>query len=250
MIGLWTRSHAYRAAGAELPVSTRLVARPDGAIAVVHALADAPADAAVVVLADPAPASGLLDDLPVPVVVDRPWLRADVAADAGIVPDAALYVAECLTPRDQLPEVLRDTVGWLRVLSGRRLRVEAVTATGGGVMALLDAEGRAATVMVTILDAVDPRPSIRAGAIGVERVEVIVDGSDTASVTVSSEAGSLRRPTRFESRQRVSLRRAIEAARGSVRDDLESLRHDEEIAAVIAQDITHGYSEHRKNRLP
>lgn len=247
MIGVRTDLDAYRVAIAELPLSTRLAPAASGAIVVADgpAALAAVADAAAIVLVDPAPGPIPELDGRIPIVVDREWLRADVAADAvgggssgggesaATRAGAALLTAECSAPPGGVDSILRDAVGWLRVLSGDELTLQARYATEGGAMALLNAGDRSATLLLTVLADPAARPRLRVLAVGARRTEVEVDALGAASVTVSSEAGSLRLPARPESRQRLALRRAVEAAGGTEVRDLGDLRHDDAIAAAI-----------------
>lgn len=237
MIGVLTDSDAYRVAIAELPLSTRRASDATESIVVVDGRMSCEdfTDAAAMVLVDPAP--GAIPELTSRgrVVVDREWLRADVVADvtAAAPAEAALITAECAAPASRIDSILRDAVGWLRVLSGRELSLHAVIATEGGAMAMLNAGDRSATLLLTSLADPAARPRLRVLAVGVQRTEIEIDALGAASVTVSSEAGSLRLPARPESRQRQALRRAVEAVgRAEVRD-LDDLRHDDAIAAAI-----------------
>lgn len=235
MIGVRTDDLDWRSAVAELPASTRLAEEAEGSIVVVSGTADPGLleKPAVVLLADPVLPAGAVPSAGAPVVVDRAWLRADLVADAGAHPDALLLSAECAAPHGLVGTAVRDAIGWLRVLAGGPLALDAAHATASGAIALLRAGDRAATLCVTVLADPAARSHLRALAVGVERVEVTTDDAGAASVSVSSPAGELALPTRFESRQRVALRRALQAASQGSTADLEELRHDEELAADV-----------------
>ncbi|MGZ8805017.1 MAG: hypothetical protein ACXWZG_06950, partial [Microbacterium sp.] len=95
MIDVFAPAGAYRTAVAELPLSARRASGAAGSIVVVPAgsawvdavRAAAANGALAVVVADPASAPAaevrrLAEGTHVPVIVERPLLRADVAADA------------------------------------------------------------------------------------------------------------------------------------------------------------------------
>lgn len=262
MIGVWTDLPSYRVAIAELPLRARAVDAADGAIAVVDGRRDRAsrglAGAAAVVLADPGFGARTAIPPGIPVIVDRERLRPDAApGDAAV--DATLFTVECSAAAVDLAAAVRDAVGWLRVLSGGELSVDVVRAGGHGVIALLrtdaraPAGARAATLVATVLADAAAAPRLRALAVGPERTEVAVDGPGAASVVVTSATGARRLPTRYESRRRVALRRAIEAVEavdGAETTDLADLRHDETLAAVLVTAINSADSSHSQNRLP
>lgn len=256
MIGVRTEHPGYRVAVAELPSSTRLVDEPHGAIVVLGAGAEAVAAAepdavpAAFVIADPTGAFDLTPRPGIPLVVDRARLHPDVVVDAGVHPDAALFTAECAAPAADIAATVRDAIGWLRVLSGERLELDAVHATGHGAIALLRAGERAATLSATLLAEPSAGVRLRALAIGVERVEVTIDAAGAASVVRASDAGSLTKPARYESRRRAALRRAIDAIDSGDPGDLDVWRHDEALAVAILPIINGVYYSHRQNPLP
>jgi hypothetical protein len=241
---------SWRAAVAELPSIARPSTEVTGSVVVItgevgwgsrlrRAVDDG---AAGIVLADPWSAS--VDEVleaqrrssPVPVVVERSRLRSDVAATA-LTSDPAVVQVELGASRQELEVVLRDAVGWARVLAGGQLDLVDVHATARGVTALLQRSDAAAgryEGLVTLLAtrAGASSPWIRATALGVERTEVTVDGR--TSVVRTSEDGARQLPTRFESSARLALRRAI----GSLEDastptDLPELDHDSRVAAAV-----------------
>ncbi|MFT4215148.1 MAG: hypothetical protein QM622_10290 [Microbacterium sp.] len=239
MIGVWTTLPAYRAVAAELPLSTRSADSPAGAVVVVGGGGGSDiAAAAAVVLVDPVPgAAPTVPDGP-PVIVDRVWLRSDVAAAAGIC-DAAVFTAECAAAAGELAGVVRDAIGWLRQLADAPLTLESVHAVGGSAMALLRAGERPATLTVRTIADRAARPRLRVLAAGASRTEVVVDGQD-ATVVVTTQGGAQRMPVLPESRQRLALRRALEAValRGQGDPgDLAELRHDDQLCALVLDEL-------------
>jgi hypothetical protein len=75
---------------------------------------------------------------------------------------------------------------------------------------------------------------IRVTAVGDRLIEVD-GGVGTLRVTTSDADGRRVAPRRWESSERLALRRAIEAvATGSAPEDLGELQHDERLAGAIA----------------
>lgn len=245
--GVRTGDARWLAAVAELPRSSRPVTEVTGSITVItgevgwgsrlrRAVDDGSAG---IVLADPLTAS--LDELreadlaggSVPVVIDRPRLRGDVVADATPTGYATIHI-EMGASRPDLSAVLRDGIGWGRLLAGGELEIVDATATPRGVLALLrrvgaSGGGEASTVTVLAARGEISAPWIRATVVGSERIEVVVDQG--ISVLRSTEDGVLRVPTRFESTARQALRRAIDAVESSVTpNDLAHLWHDSRLA--------------------
>lgn len=250
MIGVSGATMHYRVAVAELPLRARTVDEIDGAIVVVdgslgwpgRARAALQQGASALLVADPLP----VDDRElaaleaaagrVPVVLDRCWLRADVTADAVVPEPARQVTVDAVAIPADLSGVVCAAIGWLRVLAGGELELRAATALPHGVLALLEepASGRSAAVTASALVG-RGGARLRANAIGETRVEVdLDDAADVRSVEVSSAEGTLRRPRRHESGERVALRRAIDAASGgSIPADLRAFRHDSVLAARI-----------------
>ncbi len=241
-VGVVDPTGRYLAAVAELPLSTLAADRAAGAIVVTAgtagwmdaALAASAAGAAAVLVADPAfvPAAdlrGLEQRLGIPVIIERPLLRPDVARDAADGRAGAsprVLVVDGGASEMRLRSVTRDAVGWLRVLAGDGL---AVAAASEGALALLQTEaGIAAALSVTVT--ARPGPGwIRAQALGETITDVEVDGS-AARVTTATGAGRLTSPIRFESSERLALRRAVSALTAPDRpDDLRELLADTEL---------------------
>lgn len=221
MIDVIAPAGPYRAAVAELPLSARPAASAAGSIVVVRgernwmdAVRAAADDGALaVVVADPVTAPPeevrrLIEAARIPVIVERPLLRADVAEDARRSRDGApvhVVVLDGAASAARLGVIARDAVGWARTLSGHALTL--VSADRG--LALLDAAGVGVTVSVVATR----RPGggwLRAQALGPVVTDVEVEGRE-ARVSSATPAGRVIRPTRFESSERLALRRAIEA---------------------------------------
>jgi len=241
MIGVLVATAPYRWALAELPLSTRLTDRPGGAIVVVSggdgwvdvAQAAAEAGAAGLVVADPtfAPASAvrrLARGLAIPVIVERPLLRRDVAEDvrragAGSAPRA--LVVDGAAGESHVRTVARDAAGWLRVMAGGALSV----VRADGAFALLETDAGVAATLTVVATVRPGSGAIRAQALGEVTTEVEVEGR-SARVIAASVAGRLTAPSRFESSERLSLRRALDALTARIPpSDLDELAADTEI---------------------
>lgn len=248
-VGVVDPTGRYHAAVAELPLSTRRAERASGAIIVTAgtagwvdvALAASAAGAAAVVVADPdfvpsAELRRLEVGLDIPLILERPLLRADAARDAADGrADAAprVLVADGAASAARLRSVSRDAVGWLRVLAGDGL---AVVAADGAFALLETGGGLAATLSITVT-ARPGRGWIRAHALGETITDVEVDGR-AARVATASRAGRLASPIRFESSERLALRRAISAMTASDRpDDLRELLADTELVERMLRPV-------------
>ena len=242
----------YRTALAELPLSTRRVEWPGGSIVVVPgdvgwvdaALGIAAAGARAVVVARPsfAPAAEirrLHDGAGVPVIVERTLLRPDSAGDAAAGRSAEegwsaprLLVADGSAPRDLVPVVARDAVGWLRLLVGDDL---GLVASDDG-LALFQTTGAIAASLSIVETARTGSGSFRVRALGEVLTEIVVDG-DRTRVRTSTVRGSLVPPARFESSARLAVRRALAAVdSGEPADDLRELAADAELVEGMLVD--------------
>ncbi|MDQ0726559.1 hypothetical protein [Microbacterium sp. W4I20] len=254
MIGVSGATARYRTAITELPLRARVVEQLEGAIVVVDGAPGWPARSRVALQGR---ASALLiahpvavddDELAaleaaagsVPVVLDRPWLRADLVADAA-APRAGVDAARPVTVDTvaipgELGAMVRESLGWLRMLAGGELELRAAAAVPHGLLALLEepVSGRAATLTASTLVG-RGGARLRAQAVGETRLEIDLDAAtDARSVDVSTAEGTLRRPRRRESSARVALRRAIDAiSRGDGTGDLRAFRHDAALAASV-----------------
>lgn len=255
-IAVHTPDGPYAVAIAELPLSAHRSPERHGAIVVISGRAGwagrldeaVAAGARAVILREPE--AGDLADLDaagaaaVPIVVDRPLLRSDLVDDvrAGAAHAPALVQVECSASGAEFAAVARDAVGWARVLAGGALALDASRSTARGFSALLSSRGDdgvggvPVSIVATRRSGTDPW--IRAIALGVERTEVTIDvARGSAVVESTSEAGRVIHPTRWESAERVVVRRAIEAlesepipSRGSA--ELVDLDADARLAAA------------------
>ncbi len=244
MIAVHTRASAYRAAVAELPLSTRLADAPKGAVVVVPGdrgwagavVAAEEAGARAVVVADPMLAA--LDELRllagrigIPVIVERPLLRPDVADDAraalagedpGAVPRT--IVLDAAASASRLGVVARDAVGWGRVLA----RESATMLSGDRGLALLETAGGTALTLSVVTTRRRGSGWVRAQALGEAIADVDVEGR-AISVVISTPSGRLILPPRYESSERVAVRRALAALESAeAPDDLRDLISDTE----------------------
>jgi hypothetical protein len=148
----------------------------------------------------------------------------------------SLVQIECSGSSGELATVTRDAIGWGRVLAGGRLEFVAATMTSRGLCVLLERrEPGAAALPVTVLASRRAAPAwIRATAIGSDRLEVTIDSARRLAVVErSTAAGRTTLPTRWESPERVVLRRAIAfASTGEASSDLAELEHDAVLAAI------------------
>ena len=145
--------------------------------------------------------------------------------------------------------VVRDGVGWARLLAGGTLRLRAGRATGRAGMALLESDGVPggggaaagggsavpATLAVGMLAGQGQGGLLRVAVLGEVRSEVTVDerAGLTRVETWTGDGGRIA-PSRYESSARLALRRALEAARtGRLLPDLGELRDDDALAAAL-----------------
>ncbi|MDF2555688.1 MAG: hypothetical protein K0R60_1583, partial [Microbacterium sp.] len=136
MIPVRASGPQYRVAVAGLPLRVRGAAEQAGAIVVVdgsdgwvaRSVAALDAGAAALIVSDPVAAG--VEDLgslaaragTVPVLIDRPRLRPDVADDVSAVPVAArMLAADVAADAAHVWAAVRDAVGWMRILAGAPL---------------------------------------------------------------------------------------------------------------------------------
>ena len=246
---------AYQAAAAQLPRTVSLAVSVRGAVAVIpgvgpwwrKVLAARDAGAAAAVVADPLTvpweAVEALDSPPgIPVIVERPRLRPDVADDAlsaRAASPATMVSIECAAVSPHFEAVLRDAFGWARLFGGRPdevPRLSAATATGHGTMVLLDAgeppeSGTPVAVLGNILQGGQAGSLLNVLVLGTTRTAITVDGAaGFTRVETAMGDGTLLAPTRFEASVRLALRRAAEAC-SSGRDtgDLPALLLDAQL---------------------
>jgi hypothetical protein len=239
VIRVWDAEGLLGAAVAELPMTAAPAEGPVGAVVVTAGCETARAalasGAAGIVLAEP----GQIEPEPVaelaaasgdrPVLVVRGRLRDHPPADAAVL------VAECAAPSAELGIVLRDTLGWLRLLTGREIGLRAATGADGGILALLDAGGTPASVLARSLSGVPDGGVIRVTALGSDRVEVFVDEpAGVLRMGTEQDSGTTVAPRLLETPERATLRRIAAALdTGERPDDLAGLLHDVRLARAI-----------------
>ena len=249
-IGVVCNDLAYGAAVAELPQRTRRTRDAPAAIVVVSgngnwcdgvrsaaaggALAVIVSHPGVVPGADIRALSGAVADLPV--VLERLHFRQDAAFDAvagRAEPDSGdvrLVAVDGAAVAAQVGTVLRDAIAWARVLTGGTLGRHAAS----GALALLNDSGPKGVVAALNVVEVDAGDSwIRGHALGETRTEVEVTTERTV-VSTAGQQGSAVAPTRFETSQRLALRRALDALGGGDQPlDLAQLVADAELAEQL-----------------
>lgn len=237
----------YRVAAAELAGSVRATDGPAEIVAVhgdPSGLAEAAqrisAGARVVIVDRPRTDDGLVEGLlgcaraGAAVLLARPGLRADVAGDAAPSSASADVAVQVQAPARQLLDALVDAVGWARLFGGGVLALRAVARVGGAVLADLAGPGAAASVLASERLGGAGEGRLRVTAVGVDRVEVVSAG-DHAVVTRSTRQGDLTLPRRWESVERLALRRAIAFLSGDQHvADLDEWAHDVDVAARIS----------------
>jgi hypothetical protein len=240
MTDVFAPTEPYRSALAELPLRTRSADLHSGAIVVVPgvegwvdaAFAAADAGAAALVISNPAfvPSARvrmLAGGAEIPVIVERPLLRTDIAEDAirsreGVAPRVLL--ADGAADPSRVHAVVRDSLGWLRVLAGGLLSFSR----GDGAVALFETDAGVAAAVSVVATSRLAGGLIRAQALGETITDIQIEGRRAQLVT-SSAAGRLIAPVRFESSERLALRRALDSltAPGAA-SDLEQLALDTE----------------------
>jgi hypothetical protein len=252
-VALSTALPLYRVAAAELPETVRLARDPSGAVVAIDGVrwTDAAeqaiaAGAAAVVVRHPASAGAedlaRLEGSGIPIVLDRPLVRADaVIAARAIVADAgpfATAVVECHAPGPALLDALRDAAAWARVIVGGAVAVSSSAfesaPSGGGGLALLEAPaGVPVSLIAAASPGAPPRGRVRATGLGETRVEV--DGDEHELRMEAGDASGRRvAPRLFEAPARVALRRAAAAlAGGEAPGDLAEFALDEALASAL-----------------
>jgi len=250
MIGLTTTLAGYRAAAAELSGRVRLIAESGDIVAVSGdpsgldiARRVTERGVRAVIIDRPRLASddlGALRATGVAVILNRPALRADDAGDASPSTTASAVSVQAHVARGALRGMLTDAVGWGRVLAAGPLALRAAGSEGGrdggerAVLADLTAPGRTGVALIAS-ERLGTRGEarLRATVVAPERVDVVwSDG--VALVTRSTRAGTLAVPRRWESPERLALRRALAALEGEAAiDDVDDWNHDAGIARAI-----------------
>jgi hypothetical protein len=226
VIAVVAQTEAYRAAVAELPLRTRLGDRAADAVVVVpgetgwvhRALVAAESGARAIVVADPEPAPvaelrQLAERIRVPLVIERPLLRTDAAHDATDAaartdgaPRSRAIVLDGGAPAARLHVVARDAIGWGRVLAGQA----PVLRSAARGLALLEGPDGIALTLSVVATRRPGRGWIRAQVLGEVLTDVDVEGR-SCRIAASTVDGQTIAPTRFESSERLAVRRAIEA---------------------------------------
>ncbi|MFT3797580.1 hypothetical protein [Microbacterium sp.] len=116
---------------------------------------------------------------------------------------------------------------------GGTLAPASTRATERGALALLNAGALTGTLLVSALAGTPRAPRLRALSVGARRTEIVLDPNGGARIVTTTAAGALCAPARYESRQRLTLRRALGAVDEGVFGDLESYRRDVAVAASI-----------------
>lgn len=233
---------AYRSAVAELAPLVRLAdAEEVGVLRVVDGCGawwdrlERLTDTLGVVVDEPQPAPAAAHErlraLGRPVVVARRRLRADVVATVVPVP-AAHVVVDAWGAPSEAAVVLRDAVGWARVLAGGPLEVVAHAATPtADVLAL--ARGRIGVSVTRALGGAGVGDALTAIALGPRRLEVRTDSAAAIHVEIDDLEGRRIAAPRREAAERVALRRLRDAVATGVRPgDLDELAHDDGILGV------------------
>lgn len=245
-VPVWTRAPAYVAALGQLAGTAERVSRPRGAVCVVaggqdwtDAALEAIRDGALaVVIDDPEPTlPERLDELRgahAPILVDRPRLRADAAAQTPPPGGTHLFVAEATGGSEHHHAIAQDAVGWVRVLAGEPVHIAAVARTPAASIAAGATAGGIPVSLTITRGGQGGWPAIDVLAIGPERTEVRMDAaSGDRLVSVASADGVRTAAPSWEAGSRLSLRRAIASLEGPRPTDLDELRHDADAAVRV-----------------
>ena len=251
-VAVWTELSAYRGAVGELSASTRRAEGQAGAICVVPgagrwwdaATRAVDAGACAVVIADPdvgpAPAVSRLDAVThagVPVIVERPRLRADVIADAQLAAPPLMILADVVASAKSARASSRDAIGWLRALTGGPPTVLSVARGRHSLIAALETTAGVPAALSITTSRVDTCPAIDVIAIGDSRLELrIDDATGTRSIRQVRAEGALEPAARLESSARLALRRALAAVAGEPVADLDELCSDSSVDALLWPD--------------
>lgn len=239
-IGVVAAAASYRVAQAELIHSTFLCevaaqsvvvidATPDWCNEVLHAIH---AKAAAVVVADPFPTSAakvtdLIDRAGhIPVILDRRFLRPDTVEDVNqlAVPAPRAIVVDGRAPAGLSDHLRQDAAGWLRVLSPRRTPSARCSTSTAGTMSVsrdwfrwqTDADAKIVAGM-TLLVGGHAAASLQIRTIGEAPLALSFADDFAPHLSLRDARGRLTTPLRYESRQRLALRRAVAAAHAGER---------------------------------
>ena len=140
-----------------------------------------------------------------------------------------LLVADGSAPRELVPVVARDAVGWLRILAGDDLDVVAAD----GELALLETRGGIAATLSVVATSRHGGGSIRVRALGEVLTEVEVDSDRTRDPHVHRPREPVG-PDPLRVSARLAVRRALAALdSGDPPDDLGGLAMDTELVERI-----------------
>lgn len=254
----------YRRALGGVTSSTARAADARGAVVGVPGVTDWPSlvagairqGAVAVVVDDPAELSpAAIAGLPLlmphlrtlPVLLERPRLRADlcrasVEGRAGL--PARAVVVECAGASAEESGLLRDAVGWGRVLSGGELALCATSRSAGGLVSLLEGPPQVpVTIVFTTLGSAGGGGLLRVSALGETRTEVTIDlVAGVVDLDTVTAAGTFRAAPLHESSHRLALRRGVvAAASGKHEPDVADFAHDCALtAAMLAAEYQSG----------
>ncbi|QIG39194.1 hypothetical protein G5T42_06600 [Microbacterium sp. 4R-513] len=246
-VPVFTSLDRYRGAIAELPATAAVAASPEGAVVVldgagrwwndVGGALSAGAVAVVVSRPRAAPAEVLAAVADLPIVLERPLVRPDLASEVVEARSAArppsAIVVECHAPAPALEAALAEALGWSRLFAGEQLEVQSARFTGGRGMALIEAGGAASvSLVVATSTGAPPDGRLRVTALGETLLELEIEDQD---VRFAATDASSRRiwPTRFESPQRLALRRAAAVQTGQAPPDVAEFARDRTLAEAI-----------------
>lgn len=257
MIAVDTQLAAYRSAAAELPMRLR-VREGAGEIAVVRAdaaglaagVGAAERGARVVVIDRPGTDDGDLAALRatgVAIVLARHGLRTDDAAQSaasGAGAPAAICV-QAIGARGALGGVLLDAVGWARVLAGGDLALRSAHRRATAALADLSGPGGGGiAVIASEMLGTFGVGRLRATAIALHRTDVVSSRGQT-TVSRATPDGELVLPRRWESHERLALRRALAALAGEQNPtDAVDWAHDLALATAIVGSAPGTHQQH------
>lgn len=224
---------SYAAAVATLSAGAHQVQGIAGAVAVVPGAGDwwqgvlsaREQGAVAVVVAGPGMLPpGTIDagagSIGIPVVLARSGLRPDIVSDALLARKGSpprIITVEIAAPAGELDGLVCDAFGWIRSLAQGPVALRSARSSGPGRMALLECAppcggATPATLVATVLDAPGARGFMKLVAIGEVRTEVVIDpAAGLERVETSTPDGVLVAPRRYETQERLALRRVLAA---------------------------------------
>lgn len=239
---IWTREAAFDAALAQLPDRVERAEQPGGSILVLDGRRERPERVEAllaerplgVILRHPAAASPVVVDRlaadGLPVITDRPLLRADDSAGVGGAHVRHLVI-DALAARADVRSTLVDAIGWARVIVGPGLTVRANARTRESLLVALESPSGIAIALSSTRLAAAIGPAVTVDGLGERRIGVRIDrAAGVREVAVHDEDGIHTAAERYESSERLALRRALDAVAGDRVDDLAGLVHDRALA--------------------